>query len=914
VYVSPTLAWKTGGVGAPSGTVTFLFTDVEGSTRLWETAPSAMAAAVKRHDDLLRSAADAHRGYVFSTGGDGFAVAFARAGDAIGAATDAQAALRAEPWPEGAVIRVRMGLHSGEVVERDGDYFGPAVNRSARLTELGHGGQVLCSAVTAGLVGDGWALRDLGEHRLRDLSAHQRVFQVGAEQFPPLRSLDRLGGNLPIQANSFVGREAEVAEVVKTILAVRLVTLTGPGGVGKTRLALQAAADVAVGFDDGVCLVELAGLASGSEVPAAVAAVLEVAQQAGRSLWGSVCDACRYRHLLLVLDNAEHVLDDVADLTVELLGAAPGVKVLVTSREALTVASEQIRPVRPLGVEDEAVALFADRARAVQPGFEITADNEAAVVDVCRHLDGMPLAIELAAARVGSMSPAEIAGRLDQRFRLLRAGRRTRVERHQTLRAAIDWSYDALSEGDQQVFAQLAVFSASFTASAAQIVVGGDGQRDAWDVLESLDSLVAKSLLTSADHEGVTRYQMLETVRHYANERLAEKGGIEDLRAGHARWVADYVETDAGPGLKGPDENLWTRVLEAERDNIATAIEWSVTTQDLETAMRITAALGVPAVDKHRLGLTDLPALVLNMGGAMEHPLYPQVAGAASFVLLQRGELQEAVALSRASVAASGAGEQRSVLALGALCLALLYLGDSEGAARIAEETLALAEASEDPWVRAVLTTAAVGMLYNSRSRPADELSAMATTTLELARDLANPTALRMVAFEAGVLQSASDPAGAVAFYHEALQAASGAGAGLTSYSAIQGFLAKACAALGDRPQTITAIRQGVLFARDAGSPALLAQILDHGGQALIALGQYEQGATLAAAAVSGRISHRIMTGRILEQRTVDQNAACAGLGQESYDHAVKLGNSLGFDSAIDYTLTALDKLDQSSF
>jgi class 3 adenylate cyclase len=243
-------------VGLPTGTVTFLFTDVEGSTRLWETARSAMSAAIERHDTLLRSAVETQGGYVFSTSGDGYAVAFARAGDAIVAATNAKAALAAEAWPEATVIRVRMGLHTGEAVERHGDYFGPAVNRTARLMELGHGGQVLCSAVTAALVGDGWPLRDLGDHRLRDLSAPQRVFQVGHEQFPPLRSLDRLAGNLPVQVNSFVGREAEVAEVVKTIGAVRLVTLTGPGGVGKTRLALQAAADVAVSFDDGVALVE----------------------------------------------------------------------------------------------------------------------------------------------------------------------------------------------------------------------------------------------------------------------------------------------------------------------------------------------------------------------------------------------------------------------------------------------------------------------------------------------------------------------------------------------------------------------------------------------------------------------------------------------------------------------------------
>jgi predicted ATPase len=346
--------------------------------------------------------------------------------------------------------------------------------------------------------------------------------------------MEAVTGNLPAQLSSFVGREAEVAEIVKGVGDDRLVALTGPGGVGKTRLALQAAAKVGGSFPDGVWLVELAGLASGAEVPAAVAAVLVVSQQAGRTLWGSVCDACAYRRLLLLVDNAEHLLDDVAELARTLLAAAPGVRVLVTSREALAVAGERLWPVRPLSVKDEAVALFADRARAVRPDFAVTAANAEPVAEVCRHLDGMPLAVELAAARVASMTPAEIAGRLDERFRLLRAGRRTRVERHQTLRATIDWSYDALDDAAQRSFAELTVFPASFSGSAAEAVLGGAGHDDAWEIRDALDRLVAKSLITATDLEGITRYQLLETIRVYAAERLAERGGVEELRWAHA--------------------------------------------------------------------------------------------------------------------------------------------------------------------------------------------------------------------------------------------------------------------------------------------------------------------------------------------------------------------------------------------
>ncbi|HUJ67748.1 MAG TPA: adenylate/guanylate cyclase domain-containing protein, partial [Acidimicrobiales bacterium] len=692
--------------------MTFLFTDVEGSTRLWETAPSAMGAAIERHDELVRSAVKAHGGYVFSTGGDGFAVAFARAGDALAAAVEAQSALTAEAWPSGAVIRVRMGLHTGEVIEREGNYFGTAVNQTARLMDLGHGGQVLCSGITAGLVGGEWSLRDLGEHRLRDLSAPQRVFQVGPEGFPALRSLDALAGNLPAQLSSFVGRKADVAEVAKLIDSERLVTLTGPGGIGKTRLALQAAAELALSFDDGVWLVELAGLASGSEVPAAVAAILAVGQQPGRSLWGSVCDACRYRSLLVVMDNAEHLLDDVADLALQLLEPAPGVKVLVTSREALGVGGERIRVVRPLAVDDEAVALFVERAGAMRAGFEITAANADAVTEVCRHLDGMPLAIELAAARVASMTPVEIAGRLDQRFRLLRAGRRTRVERHQTLRAAIDWSYDSLNSVDQQAFAQLAVFPSSFALAAAEAVLA-DGDRDPWDVVEALDSLVAKSLLAAVDLEGVTRYQMLETVRHYASERLAEVGGVEELRRAHAGWVADFVEQQARPGLRGPHEHKWIRTLQVERDNVVAAVEWSVAAGEVDSAMRIIAALGPHATDLHRLALANLPALVLDVPRVEEHRLYPQVAGAASFELFVRGELDAAVALSRRATKATRPGDEPPIIALASLSAGLLYLGRAEAAVGVADETLTMAEASADPWVRVVCATNAIAILHN---------------------------------------------------------------------------------------------------------------------------------------------------------------------------------------------------------
>jgi hypothetical protein len=362
---------------------------------------------------------------VFATGGDGFAVAFGRASDAVAAGVDAQTGLTAESWPADAVIRVRMGLHTGEVTERNGDYFGSPVNQAARFMDLGHGGQVLCSAVTAALVGGEWPLRDLGQHRLRDLSAPQRVFQVGEGQFLPLRSVDAMPGNLPSVSSSFVGRGDDLAAVAAAVRESRLVTVTGVGGVGKTRLALRVAAQVVAQFRDGVWLCELAAAASGEDMGQVVAAALGVVQRPQMNMVDSIVDFLRPRRLLVVLDNCEHLLDAAAGLVDAVLAGAPDVQILATSREGLAVDGERLWPLRSLPVADaasDAVVLFAERARAVAPDFGLDDVSSPSVVELCRRLDGIPLAIELAAARVTAMSPADIAGHLDERFRLLTGG------------------------------------------------------------------------------------------------------------------------------------------------------------------------------------------------------------------------------------------------------------------------------------------------------------------------------------------------------------------------------------------------------------------------------------------------------------------------------------------------------------
>jgi len=525
----------------PTGTVTFLFTDLEGSTRLWEEFPQAMKDALARHDEILRDAIVAHDGHIVKTTGDGVHAAFADAAGAVDAALDAQIALSRESWTATGPLRVRIGIHTGAAEARDGDYYGTAVNRAARLMSAANGGQTIVSLTTEELLRDvnpgGWELVDLGEHRLRDLQRAERVFQLCgdglAADFPPLRTLDAYAGNLPAQLTSFIGRDDEVAAISEMLRSSRLVTLTGVGGVGKTRLAIQVAAEMLPEFPDGAWLCELAAANARDTMSDVVASALGVQPRAGMTLEGSIVEFLRTKRLLVVLDNCEHLLDAAADLADRVLRACDDVRILATSREGLAVDGEHVRPVRSLQ-RSSAELLFADRACAVAPDFTLDGAHAAAVADVCRRLDGIPLAIELAASRVSSMSPEEIASLLDERFRLLTGGKRTAVERHQTLRAMVDWSYSLLDDTERVVFDRLGVFSGSFDAAAAAAVVAGDGV-EPWDVRDALASLCDRSMVVAEPGEaGVTRYSMLETLRAYARERLDERGEPDRWRRRHA--------------------------------------------------------------------------------------------------------------------------------------------------------------------------------------------------------------------------------------------------------------------------------------------------------------------------------------------------------------------------------------------
>ncbi len=573
-----------------------------------------MRLALARHDDLLRRSIEDRNGYVFKTVGDAFCAAFPTADTALQAALTAQMALAAEIWQTQTPLQVRMALHTGACEERGGDYFGQTLNRVARLMAAGHGGQTLLSGVTQKLTQDNLpasvSLRDLGERRLKDLGRPEHVFQVIypslPADFPPLRSLDNpdLPNNLPQQTTSFIGREKQVEEVKGLLKQNRLLTLTGAGGSGKTRLSLQIAADLLDHNFDGVWLVELAALSDPTLVPQAVADILGVREEPGTPITRTLTEWLKPKRLLLVLDNCEHLITACAALATDLLRACPHVHLLVSSREALNVAGEQTYRVPPLSLPDpkqmqtvetlpqfEALRLFIERALAVQPAFAVTNANAPVVAQICWRLDGIPLAMELAAARVRSLSVEEINTRLDNRFRLLTGGSRTALPRQQTLQALIDWSYDLLTEQEKVVLCRLSVFAGGWTLEAAEKVCAG-GDIEGWDVLDLLTSLVDKSLVTyGEDSYGQGRYRLPETVRQYAHDRLRSTGGEAVVRTRH-RDEFLRLAAQARSELQGPGQQAWLDRLEEDHDNLRAALDWCQEDPDgAQPGLQLTADL-----------------------------------------------------------------------------------------------------------------------------------------------------------------------------------------------------------------------------------------------------------------------------------------------------------------------------------
>jgi predicted ATPase/class 3 adenylate cyclase len=777
----------------PTGTVTFLFTDIAGSTRLWEEQPEAMRAAVARHDDLLADAIAAHGGTVFKTVGDSFCAAFERATDALAAALTAQRLLQAEPWPQATPLQVRAALYTGEAEARGGDYFGPPLNRCARILAAGHGGQVLLSQSAAELVRDllpaGAELKALGEHRLRDLSAPEGLFQLAhpdlASDFPRLRSLQAFAHNLPVQLTSFVGREGELAEVRSLLDGVRLLTLTGAGGTGKTRLALQVAGDLVDGFADGVWFVPLAALPDPSLIAENVLSALGLREEPGRPPVDTLTESLAPNRTLVILDNCEHLVDACAHLAEGLLRACPDLRLLATSREPLQCEGEVLWRVPSLAVPDagsrrkwrveelvqhEAVRLFVDRATAANPRFAVNADNARDIAEVCWRLDGIPLALELAAARVRTHTVREIAARLDDRFALLTGGRRTALPRHRTLWAAVDWSYQLLTKAERRLFERLSVFAGSFDLAGAKAVgVGQNVSRR--EVRTLMTELVSKSLVAREGEQGHARHRLLESLRAYGGERLEERGEVAEIRGRHLQYVGALVERSRTE-LYGPSQLEWLTRLETEHDNLRGALGWGVQ-HDVRSAAPLAASL-VRFWDArcHWTEGREWLAQCLKGAGDALAALQADLLAGAALLAFRQGDHDEADSLAEAGLRLSrdAAHPQGAAGALNTLGMIAQRRGDYATARAHHETGLALRREAGDE-AGAARTLVNLGLL-------ADEQGDIATARrhfedgLALSRKLGDRSAIAVAINNlANVVAREGDRVRAARLYQESLAA-----------------------------------------------------------------------------------------------------------------------------------------------
>jgi predicted ATPase/class 3 adenylate cyclase len=747
---------------APSGVVTFLFTDVEGSTRRWEADAEGMRAALAAHDEVLRKAIEAHGGWLFKHTGDGVCAAFASPRSAVDAAVAAQLQLE---------LPVRMGLATGEAELRGTDYFGAVLNRAARVMAAGHGGQVLLAESTAVLL-SGVDLVDLGPRRLRDLPNPVGVFQVRAAglqaDFPALRALDASPGNLRAATTSFIGRESEVAEVQAAVKAHRLVTLTGVGGVGKTRLALEVAARRADEFPDGVWFFDLAAVADPAAVPDAVAAVLGIIQQPGKSVANSVAAALEGRVRLLVFDNCEHVVDSVADLVEAILAASATVTILATSREGLGVSEEQLWRVPSLdvnsGTESAAVNLFLDRAHSVVSDFSLAQPGEAdAVVEICRRLDGIPLAIELAASRMASMTASEVRDRLDQRFRLL-VGSRRGLARHHTLRHAVAWSYDLLDEAEKALLDRCSVFAGGFDLESACAVAGSD---DDFATLDLLDALVRKSLLVADRSSGRTRFSMLETIRQFAEEQLVAGGAATEVRAAHSRYFAG-CEADIVALWDSPRQREAYDWFTIELANLRTAFRWAADHGDLDVAAPIaTYAAWFGYLTENYEPIAWAEELI-EPARAVDHPRLAALYVVASNCYMA-GRIDPAIRYTEAAQRAISGGSDHIPYGAEAVGGAYPAVGQPERMIRWCRAQLARRLDTNTLTRTALVVALAV-------TGSTDDAMATATGLIDAAEATGNPYVLSWALLASGLAVYDADPVGSLAALRRGLAIAQDSG------------------------------------------------------------------------------------------------------------------------------------------
>jgi predicted ATPase len=876
---------------APSGVVTFLFTDVEGSTRRWEADADAMRAALAAHDEVLRSAIEVNGGFLFKHTGDGVCAAFSSPRSAVDAAIAAQLTLE---------LPVRMGLATGEAELREGDYFGAVLNRAARVMAAGHGEQILLAESTASLLSR-VDLVDLGPRRLRDVPMPVGVFQVRAAglrtDFPPLRALDTTPGNLRPATTSLIGRESEVTEIEAAVKAHGLLTLTGVGGVGKTRLAVEVAGRLADEFPDGVWFFELAAVTDPAAIPDAVASVLGITQQPGKSVSESVAAALEGRVRLLVIDNCEHVLDAAAELTEAILAASATVKILATSREGLGVADEQVWPVRSLdataGIDSAAVSLFIERAQGIAPSFSmVDGDEAAAVTEICQRLDGIPLAIELAASRMASMTASEMRDRLDHRFRLL-VGSRRGLERHHTLRHAVAWSYDLLHDTEKTVLHRCSVFAGGFDLQSACAIAGSD-DLDEYAILEVLDALVRKSLLIADRSSGRTRYSMLETIRQFAEEQLVASGAATEARAAHARHFAGR-ETDIMAVWDSPRQREAYTWFSAELANLRTAFRWAADHGDLDVAATIAtyaAFLGLWVENYEPIVWAEE---VIEPARAVDHPrlatLYAMASGC-----FTTGRVEAAVRYTDAAHRAMGSNRDKLPYGIqGWLGSAYVYTGQPE---RVVEWFRTQLARSPDA---GALTRTALVVALTIAGSPGEAMAA-ADGLIEEAKASRNPWLLSYALLADGTAFREADPERALDALRRGLVIAQDSG-NRYNESDLAVTLARLEAKHGDPRAALDYFTVAIRNYHDSGNTTTIRSPLAFLAAFLDRLGRIEPAAVITGYALSSLTAAggSKITTAITHLRDV--------LGDQAYESLARKGETMTTAEMATY---AYDQIDQA--
>jgi len=872
---------------APSGVVTFLFTDVEGSTRRWEADADEMRAALAAHDEVLHSAIEAHGGFMFKHTGDGVCAAFSSPRSAVDAAVAAQRALE---------LPVRMGLATGEAELREGDYFGAVLNRAARVMAAGHGRQILLAESTAVLLG-GIDLVDLGPRRLRDLPTPVGVFQVRAPglrtDFPPLRALDERPGNLRPQVTSFIGRESEVADVQAAVRAHRLVTLTGVGGVGKTRLAFEVAARSAPSFPDGVWVIELAPIGDPTAVPDAVAAVLGITQQPGMSVASSVASALEGRSRLLVFDNCEHVLDAAAEMIEAILARSATVKILATSREGVRVADEQLWPVPSLdvliGVDSAAATLFLQRAGAVAPGISLAGAEAGAVVEICGRLDGIPLAIELAASRMQSMTVTELRDRLGDRFRLL-VGSRRGLERHQTLRHAVAWSHDLLDDTEKTLLARCSVFAGGFDLAAA-CAVGGCG--DDLATLDVLDALVRKSLLVADRSSGRTRFSMLETIRQFAEEQLVARGAATEVRAAHARYFAGR-EADILALWDSPRQREAYDWFATELANLRTAFRWAADHDDLDVAATIATYAAFLGFLVENYEPTAWAEELIEPATALDHPRLGALYVMAS-QCYNIGRIQEAVRYADAGQKVIESGSDEVPFGVeGILGTGYINIGQPERWVQLCRAQLARGRDTH------ALTRACLAFALTIAGC-ADEAMAAVDGLVDAADATGNPCALSFALLAYGYAFRDTDPHGALEALRQALVIARDS-ANRWNESNVAVILSGLEAECGDPLAALDYFTVAIRNFHDSGSTAMIRSPLAVLAAILDRLGRYEPAATIIGFAINPLVPAAFpeTSSAIVHLRNV--------LGDQTYESLVRKGETMTTSAMATYAYNQIDQ------